>query len=133
MNKCKPCPLAGQEQPCLAQIARHPRYCRLIDPESSIYQPGYVAVLLKHTDCPEPVTPPDEAKVPLSVSLGLIARMKACPSWVASASCGCGGANTCLAGKGQRGIVNYQDCFACLREQDALTESHRQSTEASGS
>lgn len=46
-------------------------------------------------------------------SLAMISQVKACPSWVSRSDCGCG-INQCLAGKGDGGYVNHQDCFECL-------------------
>ncbi|WP_406699119.1 hypothetical protein V5E97_09590 [Singulisphaera sp. Ch08] len=43
----------------------------------------------------------------------MISQVKACPSWVSRSDCGCG-INQCLAGKGDGGYVNHQDCFECL-------------------
>lgn len=89
---------------------------------------------------PPPVKPKvDKPPTPATVVKGvgevfaLIDRMKNCKSWLASSSCGCG-ANQCLAGKGRQGIVNHQDCFACIRAQDGLiTEAPHLLTGGSGS
>lgn len=43
--KCAHCPAASRPGPCLAQAARHPRYCAFVDPESPDYRPEYVAFL----------------------------------------------------------------------------------------
>lgn len=120
--KCEGCPLANEERPCVAQLTRHPRYCR----------PEYRAVVLAYENPFQSVISETERnRESLRQSLSLIARVKACPSWEASSSCGCGN-NRCRLGRGRDGIVSHQECFACLREQDALTGAPRPLSEGSG-
>lgn len=45
---------------------------------------------------------------------GLLARMKACPHWVARTDCGCG-VNYCNRDSRE---VSRQDCFTCLKGAD---------------
>lgn len=125
-EKCPHCPLAGQNAACRGQ-GRHKRFCELVNPAASAYNPAYLSRASVASGQESPLT-----VIPVAGTLGLIARMKKCPSWEASSSCGCG-QNKCRQDKGLGGIVVHADCFACLREQDALTEGPRPSTEGSGS
>src|SRR5262245_10826916 len=110
MNRCAHCP-APEGRPCLAQVARHPRWCQLIDPASSIYDPRYRATLEAYPDVPEP----EPAPMPVAESLDLLEEMKLCPNRTPETECGCGGLARCALGKGRDGLVNHADCFACLQ------------------
>lgn len=143
---CPNCPriAAGIPDPCPGQ--ERDMYC--IGVEQGVETAINTVLAFRHlASAPGTATyrsgPPTEAPVVRTVQapapspevarfLTLIARMKACPSWVASSSCGCG-TNKCLAGKGRQGFVSHQDCFGCLREADALIATPHPSTEASGS
>ena len=134
---------AGLGPECIGHAC--PGYCSLVD--DGIQR--YIDIVLAWTAPAPEVSYSDGPRVPapatiaipaapvsvrpeVAESLALVARMKACPSWVASSSCGCG-ANKCLAGRGRQGIVNHVDCFACLREADSLTEDSHPSPEDCGS
>lgn len=117
MEKCQGCPLIEADRPCLAQLTRHARYCR----------PEYRAVVAAYENpCADSADETERNREAIKKTMGLIARMKECPSWEKSSDCGCGN-NRCRLGKGRDGIVSHQDCFECLREADSLTEAPRQS------
>lgn len=137
---CASCPRAAQglSLPCCGQVQLYTGHCRGC-------ARGDAIVIRRMEECtpeilastlPDPPSGEDRAAaavLPVKETLSLVSRMKKCPSWQATSDCGCAGAAKCLLGKGRGGVVNYQECFACLREQDALTEAHRPSTGDSGS
>lgn len=99
---------------------KHERYRWLCsdanpDAESREAYRGLMVRLASDGDLPPQPPPPR----PLSRTLELLSRMHACPSRTERADCGCAGLATCSLGKGQAGVVNHQDCFACLEASDA--------------
>lgn len=113
MAKCPHCPLAAEDRPCLAQVARHPRYCQFMDPESPIHDERYRAMLAAYPGPPPIMDEP--ARPPVTESLILLERMKGCEHRTTETECGCGGLARCALGKGREGLVNHADCFACLQ------------------
>jgi hypothetical protein len=55
----------------------------------------------------------DQARMPATDALRLLARMNACPSRTRDAVCGCSGARCAERGGA---IVSHIDCFTCLRQ-----------------
>ena len=45
----------------------------------------------------------------------LIDKMKLCRHRYTTTDCGCAGAARCKLGKGRNGIVNYNECFECIK------------------
>lgn len=104
----------GAPIPCMGDGCR---ICQLIDPASPHYREDYRRLFHPEEFPGEPwieSPPPTLPSNPTAAeSLGLVARMRACPHWRARSDCGCG-VNGCAIGKGRDGLVSHADCFACL-------------------
>lgn len=102
---------------------RHERFRELCDPKNKDYVPAYVDWVISQASAPQggpapaqPAPPPAPAQ-----TITNIARMKACPSWEASTSCGCG-VNICKSNRGRGpdpSRVSHLDCFACMESPDS--------------
>lgn len=75
---------------------------------------------------PAPLPSPDQfadaskmvPSIPPAEVLALIRRAEACEHRTSVKDAGCGCIGRCDLGKGRSGIVNHQECIACLRESD---------------
>jgi hypothetical protein len=95
------------------------RLCDLASPSHPAYNPSY-REWLPRLAASEPYSagrgPHDASSRPVPAeAIALLRRVEGCSSRIAQADCGCGGLARCSLGKGQGGLVNHQDCFACLR------------------
>ena len=137
---CPHCPAAPGSR-CEGQRVR--RLCQLADPSAACFSPAYRDWLRRRADLGKPrglppspgemrgggfPSNPPQAPAPLH-SLApspaqlraseLVARLhavRACPHRTERPDCGCAGLARCALGKGRQGLVNHQDCLACLHD-----------------
>jgi hypothetical protein len=115
--RCTHCPV-DPPSPCAGLEVR--RLCELIDPAHAAYNPDYIPLLQKMSADSiarerSGVGDDDlESSFGVAESIALLRRMKECPHR-AAADCSCSGLARCSLGRGYNALVNYLDCFTCLR------------------
>jgi hypothetical protein len=102
-GRCERCPV-----PAGLSCYESDRYCRRAgEPGNDAFR----AMLVRHARIRAGQAEPR----PVSKTVALLDRMRACPNFVRRSDCGCG-VNECRAGKGCTGLVSHADCFACLED-----------------
>jgi hypothetical protein len=119
MAPCRECPCPAQGVVCLATVepSRFAWLCRLARSGDAIERSHVLGRSRLPADLvPDPEPSPQEDRPPAGEIIRNIAKMKQCPHWEASSSCGCG-VNICKAGRGKNpGQVSHLECFECLEE-----------------
>jgi hypothetical protein len=102
-DRCIRCPTPPEIR-CRGLDVR--RFCELIDPSGSGYDPGYERVILSESHRLAGIAAP----IPPAEAAELLARMRACPfRSIADGGCQCG-----RCGLRTGAAVHYRECFACL-------------------
>lgn len=141
---CAICPriLTSLPMPCIGQFVHNGSYCKRAGDGD---QEAIERIISWFPPVPEVVYSTEQPAYSKSIasnkattiqpkvieSVTLLSRIKACPNWQPSSTCGCG-VNLCTATRGAEKQVSHKDCFDCLREADAVIAAVRQPPATTG-
>jgi hypothetical protein len=109
--RCSGCPIPAA---LICQGENVRRFCELIDPAHTAYEPGYVDTLW---DMGHRETKAAEPRSTVAEALEQVQAMHACSYRSIDPGCGCAGAK-CGLRHGE--IVSYVDCFECIRRYEGI-------------
>ncbi|WP_165235373.1 hypothetical protein [Aquisphaera insulae] len=117
-DKCGHCPVSAGM--CRGQSPRYGHLCRRAAQGHPVELRAIVDLSAGGIP-PEPAPPPPPPEPPRPAPDQVMGELKIvahCPHRDERTDCGCGGLARCSLGKGRDGLVNHQDCLACLRAGD---------------